>query len=278
MTNTAITSPKERVWELDALRGLLILCVLATHLYFTVDAFCIDGIYKIDSYRYIELSDPLHFWFDWNEDGKIFRAFLTPDLITLWIRLGVDGFFVISGIACLLSRNNLRRGVIILLAAFTVSIFTKLLSVWTGDPYQFIRFGVLHCYGYCHIIYHFLLKDKKNKILLSIAVLIFIIGYFLRYNPVNMETALLYPFGIHEIGVSSRDYWPIFPMLGWMLCGVVLGRRFYSKKSSLFPTCCAKKWTRPLQFFGRHSGKIFFSHFFIYPAVFYGIGWIFNLL
>ncbi len=278
MTNEMIPLKKERVWEIDALRGLLILCVLATHLYFSIDAFCINGIYQIDSYQYVEFTDPLHFWFDWDVDGSIYRAFLTPKLVSLWIYLGVDGFFIVSGISCIFSRNNLRRGIMTLIAAYIISAFTKLLAIWTGEPTQFIRFGVLHCYGYCQIIYYYLFEKRKNLVLWIGAAIALIVGYYLRYNPVYVDTSLLYPFGFHEADVLARDYWPIFPMLGWMLLGVLLGRKFYSKKTSLFPTSCANKLTRPLQFLGRHSGKIYFTHIFIYPAVFYGIGWIFDLL
>lgn len=270
--------PPKRIWELDALRGLLILGVLAVHLYFTVDAFCINGVYKIDPYSYIDASDPFHFWFDWGEDGEIFRAFLPEKFFSAWRHSGVAALFIISGISCLFSRNNLRRGIITLVAAYVISAFTKLLAIWTGDPGQFIRFGVLHCYGYCQILYYFLFEKRKNIVLWIAAAVSLIVGYYLRYQPVSVGTALLYPFGFHETGVPARDYWPILPMVGWMLLGVLLARRFYSKKTSLFSTSFFNKLSRPLQFLGRHSGKIYFAHIFLYPAVFYGIGWIFDLL
>ena len=268
---------KERVWEIDALRGLLILGLLAVHLYYTVDAFCIRGIYKIDPYEYVNSSDPLHFWFDWGADGEIFRAFM-PGVFSVWNHSGVAAFFVISGISCLFSRNNLRRGIITLIAAYVLSAFTGLLAFWTEDPGQFIRFGALHCYGYCQIIYYFLFEKRKTWVLLSVALPVLVVGYYLRYNPVYLDTPFLLPFGFRENGVAVRDYWPIFPMLGWLLCGVMFGRRFYAEQRSLFPACFLNKWTRPLQFMGRHSGKIYVAHFILYPTVFWGIGWIFDLL
>ena len=278
MATRANALQKERVWEIDALRGFLILSMLAVHLYYTVDAFCIHGIYQIDPYRYVDATDPLHFWFDWESDGVIYRSFMPADIFEIWNKLGVDGFFVISGISCVFSRNNLKRGVMILVAAYIISAFTKLLSFWTGSPGQFIRFGVLHCYGYSHIIYYYIFEKRRNKVIIPVAILILLVGYYLRYNPISVDTSLLYPFGFRENGVVARDYWPLFPMLGWMLCGVLLGRNFYLEKRSLFPTCFLNKWTRPLQFLGRYSGKIYVAHILIYPGVFYGIGWLFNLL
>ena len=269
---------RTRIWEIDALRGLLILCVLATHLYYTVDAFCIDGYYNIDSYSCVNASDPLHFWFDWGEDGVIYKAFLPDNIRLLWMRLGVDGFFVLSGISCIFSRNTLTRGLKMLAGAFIVSGFTKLLAVWTGNPSQFIRFGALHCYAYCHLIYYFFLENKKSRTLLLTVIPVFLLGYYLRYNPVSSNLSLLYPFGVHEVGAVGRDYWPILPMLGWLLVGVVLGRKYYADKQSLFPNSSMIEITHPFQWLGRKSGQIYLLHMFIYTAVFCGIGYLFGLL
>ena len=270
---------RQRVWEIDALRGLLILCVLATHLYYTVDAFCINGYYDIDSYAYVNATDPLHFWFEWGEDGVIYKAFLSDAIREKWIFLGVDGFFVISGISCMFSRDNLKSGIRLLIAAYAISAFTYALSIWTDDPTRFIRFGVLHCYAYCHLLFVFLLENRSNKTLLLLTIPIFIIGYFLRYHGVHaVRLPFLYIFGVRQLGDQSGDYWPILPMMGWFLIGVVLGRKYYPEKKSLLSFPMAKKLTRPLQWLGRRSGIIYVSHIVIYTAIFCGIGILLNLL
>lgn len=270
-----------RIWELDTLRGILIICVLCTHLYYTVDAFFINGYYtKVDSYAYVNLTDPLHFWFDWGEDGVIYKAFMTDQLRSLCVRTGVDVFFLLSGICCLLSRSNLKRGLKLLAGALMISGFTKLIAVLSGEEIWFIRFGVLHCYAYCHLIYYFLLEKRSDKVLLATALPSLAFGYYLRYvNPISSESVLaplLYPLGIQERNAPGRDYWPIFPMLGWMLLGVVLGRKIYASKHSRFP-----EWkghlSRFLQLLGRHSGMIYIGHIFIYTALFCGAGEIFHL-
>ena len=64
----------DRVWEIDALRGFLILLVLCNHLNVAVEAFCINGVYSnFDSYAWANATDPLHFWFDWDADGVIYK-------------------------------------------------------------------------------------------------------------------------------------------------------------------------------------------------------------
>lgn len=268
-----------RIWEVDALRGLLILLVLLYHLYMCVDAFCINGYYKIDSYAWVNNSDPLHFWFNWGENGEIYKSFLTPELRMIWVHAGVNGFFVISGISCLFSRNNKKNTVRLFIAAAFVAAFTYGLSVWTGDPTRFIRFGVLMCYAFCHLIYEFLLKKRSNETLLLIAMVALTIGYYLRYHGVPaMKFPIFYIFGVKQIGDQSSDYWPILPMLGWFLAGVVIGRKYYSEKKTLLPYRLPDKLTKPLQFLGRHSGVIYVGHIVIYTAVFCGIGYIFDLL
>lgn len=270
-----------RIWELDALRGILIICVLCTHLYYTVDAFCIDGYYTgINSYAYVNLTDPLHFWFDWGEDGVIYKAFMTDEIRSLCVRAGVDAFFILSGICCLFSRSNLKRGLKLLAGALVVSGFTKLITILTGEDIWFIRFGVLHCYAYCHLIYYFLLEKRSDKVLLVAAVPCLVFGYYLRYiHSVFSDSVwapFLYPLGIQEVNAPGRDYWPIFPMLGWMLLGVVLGRKIYASKRSRFPEWKGRL-SRILQFLGRHSGMIYIGHIFLYTALFCTAGVIFHL-
>ena len=256
---------------------MLIIGVLCFHLYYTVDSFCINGYYNIDSYAYVNATDPLHFWFDWGEDGVIRRAFLTETIRSNWIKCGVDTFFVISGISCLFSRDNLQRGLKLLAGAMFISAFTKLVAVWSGEPVRFIRFGVIHCYAYCHLIYYFLLEKRNSKSLLAIAAAVLAVGYYLRWNPIYSNSALLYPFGIYEQGAAGSDYWPIFPMLGWMLLGVVIGRRHYADRCSRWPEHPLATWTRPLQWFGRHSGKIYIGHIVVYTVGFCGAGLLFHL-
>ena len=65
----------ERIWEIDALRGHLILWILFFHLYVTVCKFCIDGIYgAIDPVLFAQRTDPLHFFYV-IQDGTVSRGF-----------------------------------------------------------------------------------------------------------------------------------------------------------------------------------------------------------
>lgn len=268
-----------RVWEIDALRGFLILAVLINHLVLTVNAFCINGYYNIDSEAFATASDPLGFWYIHSASGELQSASWVLFIREHFNYPAVDTFFVISGISCLFSRNNKKNTVRLFIAAAFVAAFTYGLSVWTGDPTRFIRFGVLMCYAFCHLIYEFLLKKRSNETLLFVALIALAVGYYLRYHGVPaMKLPIFYIFGVPQIGDQSSDYWPILPMLGWFLAGVVVGRKYYSEKKTLLPYRLPDKLTKPLQFLGRHSGVIYVGHIVIYTAVFCGIGYIFDLL
>ena len=273
------TLEKKRVWEIDAWRGFLILSVLINHLNLTVHAFCINGYYAIDSARWAALSDPLGVWYTYGPDGVLRSTAWVTWLRTYLTNPAVDSFFIISGISCMFSRNNLKRSLQVLAAGLFISAFTFGLSVWTGDSTRFIRFGVLMCYATCQLIFHFFLSKRSNKILLIVASVAFAIGYYIRYVGVPAtRLPIFYIFGVPQIGDQSSDFWPVFPMLGWFLIGVVLGRKFYHEKKTLLPYKLPERLTRPLQWLGRYSGVIYVSHIVIYTAVFCGIGYIFHLL
>ena len=270
---------RRRVWEIDALRGLLILAVLINHLVLTVNAFCINGHYKIDSEEFASSSDPLGVWYTHDEDGTLRSADWVLKLREYCNDLAVDTFFVVSGISCLFSRNGKRNIIRLFIASAFVAAFTFGLSKWTGDPTRFIRFGVLPCYAFCHLIYEFLLKKRSNETLFIVSALSFAVGYYIKYHGVPaMRFPIFYIFGVPQVGDQSSDFWPIFPMLGWFLLGVVIGRKYYSEKKTLIPRKLPDKLTKPLQFLGRYSGIIYISHIVIYTAVFCGIGYIFKLL
>lgn len=268
-----------RVWEIDALRGYLILWVLIFHFNITINAFCINGYYNIDSSAWARVTDPLGIFFTYNDEGVLSSASWVITFRDMFTSPGVSVFFILSGISCVFSRNNLKRALKVLAAGLFIAAFTFGLSVWTDDPTRFIRFGVLMCYACCQLIYVYLLEKRSNETLFFVAAPVLAIGYYLRYRGVEaMRLPIFYIFGVPQIGDQSSDWWPIFPMLGWFLLGVVIGRKYYSEKKTLLPNRTADKLTRPLQFLGRHSGVIYIGHILIYTAVFCGIGYLFGLL
>lgn len=267
----------KRVWEIDALRGFLMFCILVHHIYFMFEAACINSPFSnFDAGAFLLKFDPKGILLSVDENGSIQKSWYNS-FYQIVSKPGVDLFFVLSGISYRFSRNSLKNAMRLLCGAMFISVFTKLLALCTGDEKQFIRFGALHCYAACHLIYYFLLEKRNDKILMFVALGSLALGYYLRSQTIYTNVALLVPLGFYEYGVHTRDFWPVFPMLGWFLIGIIVGRHWYPIKETRFPSQAARKWHKPLCFLGRHSGLIYCGHMVVYAAVFCAIGHIFNL-
>lgn len=193
---------KQRIWELDALRGFCILCVIAVHFLFDLQYF-------------IGLNLTLPAWF----------SFLQ--------QYGGVIFVILSGCCATLGSRSFRRGLIVFGAGMLISLVTAGMY-WLGlsDRTVIVWFGVLHLLGICMMLYP-LFRRLPTVPLAVLAVGIILIGYAI--TGIVVESPLLFPFGLISRGFYSSDYFPIFPQLGWFLLGVVLGRTVYAEKRTLLP-------------------------------------------
>ena len=215
---------QQRVWFLDEARGRSVLLMVLHH-----------GAYD----AVFLLGWPLPFLFSgW---FGVIRAFFA----------GV--FVLISGCACRLSRNNLRRGARCLLLAAGLSLVTALLI-----PSQRIRFGVLHLLGVCMLVYP-AFKKLPPAMLTVLGLVIAITGYAIR--GVVVPQHWLFPLGLTYEGFTSSDYFPLFPQLGYFLIGAAIGKTAYREKRTLLPG--AFQQTPVARFFcwcGRQSLFIYLLH------------------
>ena len=263
---------RQRAWEIDAVRGLMILLMLIGHLQDMVQMFCIDGIYKIDPVWWVNTTDPLQCWFRIRADGTITKFLFAENTFHwIWARELHISFFLISGICCTFSENHLKGGVKLLFCGFFLTGYTYLLYRLTGIPGLYMRFGVIMCMAVCHLIYEFVFKNAKSRILLITALPILISGYYLIFHPITSNSALLHVFGIRQQG-DVGEYFPIVPYFGWLLVGVAIGRRCYPERTSLFPVAKLDRLTKPVQWLGRYSGEVYVAHVVLYRTVFPLIG------
>lgn len=195
---------KKRIWELDALRGLAILVMIAVHLIYDL----------VELFRVWELKDPSLFYFlqDWG--GVI--------------------FLVLSGICVTLGSAPLKRGLTVFgcgLVVTAVTVGMYLLKL-TGRGI-IIYFGVLHCLGVCMLLWP--VFRKCPAWLLTVLGTVMAAGGLYLGEHVRSTSVLLIPLGIPSYGFSSSDYFPLLPNLGYFLLGGALGRTVYGKKESLLP-------------------------------------------
>lgn len=231
-----MTPQKNRIWELDALRGICILGMMVVHF-----------VFDLNEYAGLGLTMPG--WFDFCQ------------------RYGHILFILISGICATLASRSFRRGVIVFCAGLLVTGVTLfMVCVLKFNRSLSIYFGILHLLGLCMILFP-LFKKLPVWALAVLGASFVALGVWLAaLEPVavsfpSAQGLLLGAIGIRPAGFYSGDYFPIFPNLGWFLLGAVLGRTVYRRRESLLPKVNADFFLlRFFRFCGRHSLWIYLLH------------------
>ena len=220
---------KQRIWEIDALRGFLILCVIAAHtLYYSA--------YMLGLFR-------------------------LPPLVRYVMQYGGSLFVILSGLSATLGSRSLQRGLLVFAGGMilTVVSYAAVLLGWLYES-MIIRFGVLHLLGFAMIVYPFL-KKLPSPALAAFGLAVLAAGYWIEWSGILVETHLLFPLGLRYAGFSSGDYFPILPQLGWFCMGILLGRVLYAEKTTRFPQADTQNAIlRFLCWCGRNSLYIFIIH------------------
>lgn len=194
---------KQRIWELDALRGLCILGVVLVH-----------GVYDaVELYEVVRWDYPG--WFsaikDWG--GLI--------------------FLMLSGICVTLGSRCLRRGIVVFLCGMVCTAVTwGMYRLGFADKSIIIYFGVLHCLGACMMVWP-LFKKLPRQGLCALGIALAALGLWLRGN-VRVSGMWLMPLGLYPAGFVSSDYFPLIFNLGFFLLGAALGKTLYKDKTALF--------------------------------------------
>lgn len=231
-----MTPQKNRIWELDALRGICILGMMVVHFVFDLNEFAGLGL-------------TMPGWFNFCQ------------------RYGHILFILISGICVTLASRSFRRGVIVFCAGLLVTGVTLfMVCVLKFNRSLSIYFGILHLLGLCMILFP-LFKKLPVWALAVLGASFVALGVWLAaLEPVavsfpSAQGLLLGAIGIRPAGFYSGDYFPIFPNLGWFLLGAVLGRTVYRRRESLLPRVNSDFWLlRFFRFCGRHSLWIYLLH------------------
>lgn len=191
---------KTRISEIDIFRGICLIGVFISHLWFDLTLF-----YSVPA---------------------------LPSWIAAVFQYGGILFVLLSGMCTVLGRSAFRRGCIVFGCGMLITAVTLLLSIVMQDNSVLILFGILHLIGICMMLTP-LLRRIPRVILLTAAICCMIAGTI--SNSMFVSTGLLFPFGFIQSGFYSADYWPIFPNLGWYILGIVMGEKLYAKKEPLIP-------------------------------------------
>ena len=212
--------PKNRIPELDILRGFCILCMIAVHLIYNLtEIYCVFPAY------------PAAVLFLKNRGGIV--------------------FFLLSGVCATLGHRSLRRGITVLICAVTVSAVAAAI----GNP---IRFGVLHALGSCMILWTWLQRLPRQALPLLSFFLIATGALFDNITvsvpflyPIGLRTA-----GFSSADYFPLfPYLGYF--LAGVYFGL---RLYPARRSLLPAFSFTGKFSRLLSFCGRHSLPLYLLH------------------
>ena len=115
-------------------------------------------------------------------------------------------------------------------------------------------------------------------ILLVISFVIIGVGFIFKFYDLEYLSSFRVqdlPKIILGINAFGADYFGLFPYMGIILLGTVLGNTFYQAKTSLIPGVKMSD-KNIFQIAGRKSLLIFVTHQFILFALIYLVGYIFG--
>lgn len=213
-------TPEKRIPELDIARGFCVLSMIAVHF-----------IYDLTEVYFLLPPPNRVFLFVKNQGGIL--------------------FFLLSGISATLGHRCVKRGSIVLACAALVSIATAL----AGTP---VRFGVLHCLGFCMVLW-MLFRKLPTPALLFFGILFLLAGA--AFRRIRICAPFLYPLGLIRADFTSADFFPLFPYLGYFLSGAVLGKLLYPLRRSLLPRLSFRDpLSRFFRFCGRQALPLYLLH------------------
>lgn len=244
---------KQRIWEVDFVRGLMILFVVWDHLMFDIAYFGELG-YKTGLFNWL-YNFSLSYC-----GGLLYRV--THDVF-------VTMFVFTSGVSCSFSRSNGKRAIKMIAFACLLTAATFAASAIVHEDFT-IRFNVIHvialsvllwtviewCWGKCVKGWQ---KNIFGVVMTVVVLTALIVGACAKAHPWTNENPMWFFLAWHNVTDNYKfmlylggDYLPFLPDFGWFLVGAFLGRAIYKEKKSIFPSV-NPKYVCPVTFCGRYS-------------------------
>ena len=227
----------ERLWEIDALRGIAIVMVIIYHLMYDLYFFGVTNAIFTD-----------RFWFYFQ------RVTASTFIILVGISLAVRAQKVAITGQRLTINPLLRRGLTILAWGMIITLVTRVAL----GPDLAIRFGILHFIGVSVIIVHPFVYRRRLNLVLGLAI--FVLGKIVQQ--ISIEQPWLLWLGVEPNEHIYVDYFPLLPWFGVVLIGIWLGHTFYqdATRRYQFPNLKMPMSVSPLIWLGRHSLTIYMIH------------------
>lgn len=275
LVDEIVASPApKRVWEVDFLRGLMILFVVWDHFMWDVSY---TGPFKSGFFGWL-----------YTLSGSYYTGALRKATHDIFVTL----FVFTSGVSCSFSRSNGRRAVKMMAFALLFTAVTYAISSVLSMELT-IYFNVIHVIAMSVAIWSVVewlwskctkawQKNLFGAIMAAITIAVLVVGACAKISPWTNDSPLWYFLAEHKGSAgynkfTGADYLPFLPDFGWFLIGAFLGRLVYKERKSLFPSV-SEKWVSPVTFCGRHSIWIYFGSQVLMFGFFYLFGKVWKIL
>ncbi len=245
----------KRIHEIDFFRGILIILVIFDHL-----------LWFINFYIFHRTSGFLNWYW-------------TSELRNAVRQIVLMAFLFTCGISCYFSKNNKRRGFLLLSLCVGIIIVTHLLNLtgWFSSRGSVaVDFNILGVIALSILTFTIFEKSSDKNLWIITGGLMLMYFFVLlsskvstntEYNP--FRSIFFCEFNPVRNGYVS-DYLPLFPYIVFLFLGYLFARKFYTNKASLVKN--KKNWEKPICFLGRHTLLIYIAHEVIFTGIFMLIG------
>lgn len=268
----AATPKRQRIWEVDFLRGLMILFVVWDHFMWNV-RYAFSSNYNTALFQWLYTLSIRYY-------GGSLRAVTHDVFVTM--------FVLTSGISCSFSRSNGKRAIKMCCFAVLFSVITYVSSLIFNDPSLTFYFNVIHVVALSVLLYtgiewiwSKLTKNWQKNIFgvlfFAVTMTALVVGHCAKDMNVNWidlifgssewRTAILAKFK------SGGDYLSFLLDFGWFLVGAFLGKVIYREKKTVFPSV-NPKYVVPFTFCGKYSIWIYFAS----EVVMWGLIYLFHVV
>ena len=250
----------KRILEIDILRAIAVILMVVDHFIYDLAFLMPDVFIDFPYYKnafwgpIVDFAEDYWFW-DFRQIAREVVVFV---------------FFMLTGICCAFSKNNLKRGLILLGFAMALTLGTGIIAYIMNNIDFTISFGALHCFALALIIIGLLEKIKTNKwVYLALGVVGFVLGTifiqdvkFYSYKNHNIFEIIIGQ--ILSTSMSGSDSIPFLFYGTRAFIGVFLGKLLYKERKPLF------KWKYKnnfITFIGRNSLIFYLAHQVIIPLI-----------
>ena len=247
-----------RIKEIDFLRGFLILLMVMDHLFFDFGQL----IYIISNFslnqsllsQFVKFSSSYLSW-DFRINFRIFVVML---------------FFFISGISFQFSKNNNKRGVILLSIGILLTLGSIIVSYILKDDFViiasiFLTFGLaILITNFIYFVINKILKNNTISSLFLVIIGLFVAIYFIDFT-FNVNVPIINKIesfnDLINVILGYKQYGfddiPLLINLTAMLIGFGIGKLVYPNRKSLFSYFNKKIYVKPSKSLKFYNEKLY---------------------